>query len=140
MITYRLLGRVPQRERFHEYICSIFQHFFKQINDYQPELINDYQPEQVVVTIRFQDRCLNEAAGYCYLLDDEIQVLIARGSQGVHYTITELALHLAHELVHVWQQIESLRDHSDHCGSDQSAAESQALALEQPLLDLYWNK
>lgn len=129
MLSYTVIGSVRKKKQFERYIDYIVCDLFAQnITD------------QITLNIIFKSSCEHNAAGYCYEDDGDITVEIAKTCDGVYYTVDQLAVHLAHELVHAKQYAEGLGDLDEHLPYDQRPSEIEAYALESILCEKYWNK
>jgi hypothetical protein len=129
MLRYTVTGAVPKKKQFEQYIDRI-------MNDFFPQDISDH----VNLDIKFKPCCEYDAAGYCYDDDGGITVEIAKTCGGVPYTVDQLAVHLAHELVHVKQYIEGTGGLNDRLPYELRPSEIEAYALEYVLCEKYWNK
>jgi hypothetical protein len=130
MLFYDILGSIPKKKKFETYIDNILNEFF-------PKGIKS----QRFVKIKFKVGCDNQVAGYCFEDEEgDITVEIAKSSNGQTYHIEEIALHLAHELVHVKQYIQGKMDRDLSIPYDQQPSEIEAYALESVLFEKYWNK
>lgn len=130
MIVYYTRGSIAQKKRFEDYINDIFNHFFPNDN-----------AELRVVNICFKNKCDGDAAGYCYADgEDEIHVEVAKSSMGIPYSLDEVAVNLAHELVHAKQHVEGKGNQDDHLPYWEKPSEIEAYALETVLAEKYWYK
>ena len=130
MILYHVCGRIQQKKKFESYINCIFNDFFAA----------DVK-KSVFVNIHFKTRCEDDAAGFCYLNDeDEVVVEVSKTCMNVPYSLDDIAVHLAHELVHAKQHIECRAGFDDHLPYAQKPSEIEAYTLEAVLAEKYWYK
>ncbi len=116
-IFLSLEGRWPKANLFAQFCYDV-------LDDLLPE-----EDRDVFVDIKLSHHAENQAAGYCFGFEDEVYIEIARNSQGVPYTLQEMARNLAHELVHAKQFI-----------TDTSKSESEAYGKESILTEAHWGK
>lgn len=130
VLLYSITGSVPKKKLFENYVDCIVNNFLSQ-----------HVENHIDLVIRFKPSCEHDAAGYCYEDDDgEIIVEIAKTCDGVPYTVEQIAVHLAHEMVHVKQYIEGVGDLDHHLPYKERPSEIEAYALESVLCEKYWNK
>lgn len=128
-MIYTVTGAVQKKKQFERYIDHI-------VNDFFPKDIS----YTVNLEIKFKPSCEHDAAGYCYDDDGGITVEIAKTCGGVPYTVEQMAVHLAHELVHVKQHVEGVNSLGEHLPYELRPSEIEAYALETVLCEKYWNK
>jgi hypothetical protein len=113
------------------------------LENYATDILAELLPDQSVVTevdIEIHESLDGETAGYCTGDSEYNLVELSLTSHGVPYSMSEIATHLAHELVHVKQHV--------MCGDDPQPAytgpndpwELEAYEWESVLKDRYWNK
>jgi hypothetical protein len=91
MIYVDIQGQVKQRDQVAHFCRSV-------LRDLMPRLRRD-----VDLTVSFVQRCDCEEAGFCVGDRDEVEITVAKTSQGEAYSLSEQLVSLCHELVHAKQ-------------------------------------
>lgn len=135
MITITINGRIAQKQKVIEYSLSVLHALL-------PRLRRNVEVDINVVT-----RCEHNHYALCWGDKDGAEIELARGSLDTTFTIKEMMLNLAHELVHAKQFIKgelhpSLNkwkrlDYSNVAYSRQPW-EKEAYLLEDNLVEKHW--
>lgn len=128
VIFIDIQGRVSQKTRLLDFAYQVMEYL-------APEFAQDDQEHLVDIEIHrdLEDGC----AGICYGDLEEVNIQLARFSGDHRYTPDEIALTLAHELVHARQFF------TEPPGLPRDAAhiersETEATSLETPLWQQFW--
>ena len=132
-----ITGRIAKRKQVETFIFDSLEHLM-------PRLIRDIDIDVRVVT-----RCDENHYALCLGDKNSAEIELARGSGNTTFTLQEMMVNLAHELVHAKQFIKgelhpSLNrwkklDYSNTAYSRQPW-EKEAYLLEDKLVEKFWNK
>jgi len=135
MMNISITGRIAKRKQVETFIFDTLEHLM-------PRLRRDIDIDVRVVT-----RCDNNHYALCFGDKNSAEIELARGSGDKTFTLQEIMLNLAHELVHAKQFIKgelhpSLNkwkrlDYSNVAYSRQPW-EKEAYLLEDKLVDKFW--
>ena len=130
-----ITGRIAKRKQVETFIFDTLEHLM-------PRLRRDIDIDVRVVT-----RCDNNHYALCFGDKNSAEIELARGSGDLTFTLDEIMLNLAHELVHAKQFIRGelhpnlnkwkRLDYSNTAYSRQPW-EKEAYLLEDNLLEIYW--
>ena len=132
-----ITGRIAKRKQVETFIFDSLEHLM-------PRLRRDIDIDVRVVT-----RCDENHYALCLGDKNSAEIELARGSDNTTFTLQEMMVNLAHELVHAKQFIKgelhpSLNrwkklDYSNTAYSRQPW-EKEAYLLEDKLVEKFWNK
>ena len=135
MISVNLKGRIKSKDRVLYFADAV-------INSLMPHIKRDVSIDVNVVT-----RCDGENSALCWGDKDGAEIEIARKSFDVEFTLDEMMLNLAHELVHAKQFIRGELHPSldkwkrlDYTNVPYSRTpwEKEAYLLEDKLFETHW--
>jgi hypothetical protein len=130
-------GRIAKKKQIEIFIFDVMKHLMPRLK------------RNVSIDVNIVTRCDNQHYALCLGDKDSAEIELARGSGNKTFTLKEIMLNLAHELVHAKQFVrgelhsnlnkwKSL-DYSNTAYSRQPW-EKEAYLLEDELLEKYWNK
>jgi|TARA_R110002153_G_scaffold19017_2_gene65638 hypothetical protein len=130
-------GRIAKKKQVEIFIFDVMKHLMPRLK------------RNVSIDVNIVTRCDNQHYALCLGDKDSAEIELARGSGNKTFTLKEIMLNLAHELVHAKQFVrgelhsnlnkwKSL-DYSNTAYSRQPW-EKEAYLLEDELLEKYWNK
>lgn len=132
-----ITGRIAKRKQVETFIFDTLEHLM-------PRLRRDIDIDVSVVT-----RCDKNHYALCSGDKNSVEIELARGSGNTTFTLQEMMVNLAHELVHAKQFIKgelhpSLNrwrkiDYSNTAYSRQPW-EKEAYLLEDKIVEKFWNK
>jgi len=135
MITITLNGRIKNKKKVTEYSLDILHSLLPRVR------------RNVEIDINVVTRCEHNHYALCWGDKDCAEIELARGSEDTTFTLKEMMLNLAHELVHAKQFIKgelhpSLNkwkrlDYSNVAYS-RTPWEKEAYLLEDKLLETHW--
>ena len=137
MMSLSITGRIAKKKQVENFIFDSFIHLM-------PRLKRSVDIDVYVVT-----RCENDHYALCLGDKNSAEIELARGSRDKTFTLDEMMLNLAHELVHAKQFIRgelhpSLNTwkKSDYTNVPYSRTpwEKEAYLLEDKLIEKFWNK
>ena len=135
MISVNLKGRIKSKDKVLNFADAV-------INNLMPRIKRDVSIDVNVVT-----RCDGENSALCWGDKDGAEIEIARKSFDVEFTLDEMMLNLAHELVHAKQFIKGELHPSldkwkrlDYTNVPYSRTpwEKEAYLLEDKLFETHW--
>ena len=135
MISVNLKGRIKSKDKVLNFADAV-------INNLMPRIKRDVSIDVNVVT-----RCDGENSALCWGDKDGAEIEIARKSFDVEFTLDEMMLNLAHELVHAKQFIRGELHPSldkwkrlDYTNVPYSRTpwEKEAYLLEDKLFETHW--
>jgi hypothetical protein len=132
-----ITGRIAKRKQVETFIFDSLEHLM-------PRLRRD-----IDIDVRIVTRCDENHYALCLGDKNSVEIELARGSGNTTFTLKEMMVNLAHELVHAKQFIKgelhpSLNrwkklDYSNTAYSRQPW-EKEAYLLEDKLVEKFWNK
>jgi len=135
MVYLSINGRIAKRKQIENFVFDVLTHLM-------PRLKRDISIDVNVVT-----RCDNHHYALCLGDKDSAEIELARGSGDLTFTLDEIILNLAHELVHAKQFIRGELhpnlnrwknlDYSNTIYSRQPW-EKEAYLLEDKLINKFW--
>ena len=135
MVYLSINGRIAKRKQIENFVFDVLTHLM-------PRLKRDISIDVNVVT-----RCDNHHYALCLGDKDSAEIELARGSGDLTFTLDEIILNLAHELVHAKQFIRGELhpnlnrwknlDYSKTLYSRQPW-EKEAYLLEDKLINKFW--
>jgi hypothetical protein len=135
MVYLSINGRIAKRKQIENFVFDVLTHLM-------PRLKRDISIDVNVVT-----RCDNHHYALCLGDKDSAEIELARGSGDLTFTLDEIILNLAHELVHAKQFIRGELhpnlnrwknlDYSNTLYSRQPW-EKEAYLLEDKLINKFW--
>ena len=137
MMSLSITGRIAKKKQVENFIFDSFIHLM-------PRLKRSVDIDVYVVT-----RCENDHYALCLGDKNSAEIELARGSGDTTFTLNEMMLNLAHELVHVKQFIKGELHPSlntwkrlDYTNVPYSRTpwEKEAYLLEDKLIEKFWNK
>ena len=137
MMSLSITGRIAKKKQVENFIFDSFIHLM-------PRLKRSVDIDVYVVT-----RCDNNHYALCFGDKNSAEIELARGSGDTTFTLNEMMLNLAHELVHVKQFIKGELHPSlntwkrlDYTNVPYSRTpwEKEAYLLEDKLIEKFWNK
>ena len=135
MIYTNITGRIRRKKDVQEFVFDVCSHLM-------PRLKRDVDIDVTVVT-----KCEYNYSALCWGDRDGVEIEIARKSNDVKFTLEEMMLNLAHELVHAKQFItgdlhSSLKvwKRKDYAKTPyrKTPWEKEAYLLEDKLLNKFW--
>ncbi len=136
MMSVLINGRIKHKKKVEDFV-------YNTLFDLMPRL-----KRTVYIDIDVVTECDNGTSALCWGDNEEIQIELARECNGIKYTVDEMMLHLAHELVHAKQFIKGELHPSllKWCQQDYSNTpysktpwETEAYRLEDIILTKHWN-
>ena len=137
MMSVSITGRIAKKKQVETFIFDALIHLM-------PRLKRSIDIDVYVVT-----RCENDHYALCLGDKNSAEIELARGSGDTTFTLNEMMLNLAHELVHVKQFIKGELHPSlntwkrlDYTNVPYSRTpwEKEAYLLEDKLIEKFWNK
>ena len=135
MVYLSINGRIAKKKQIENFVFDVLEHLM-------PRLRRDVSIDVNVVT-----RCDNHHYALCLGDKDSAEIELARGSGDLTFTLEEMILNLAHELVHAKQFIRGELhpnlnrwknlDYSNTLYSRQPW-EKEAYLLEDKLINKFW--
>jgi len=135
MIAISVNGRIKHKRKVIEYTLDI-------LHDLLPRLRRD-----IDVDINIVNKCEHNHYALCWGDKDCAEIELARGTDEIKFTLEEMMLNLAHELVHAKQFVKgelhpSLNrwktlDYSN-VAYGRTPWEKEAYLMEDKLLEKYW--
>ena len=127
MITISINGRIKNKKKVTTYTLDI-------LHDLLPRVRRNVEVDINIVT-----RCEHDHYGLCSGDKDGAEIELARGDKDRLFTLQEMMLNLAHELVHAKQFIKG-ELHLNHSKKPYSETpwEKEAYLLEDKLLNKHW--
>ena len=136
-MSVSITGRIAKKKQVETFIFDALIHLM-------PRLKRSIDIDVYVVT-----RCDNNYYALCFGDKNSAEIELARGSGDTTFTLNEMMLNLAHELVHVKQFIKGELHPSlntwkrlDYTNVPYSRTpwEKEAYLLEDKLIEKFWNK
>ena len=136
-MSVSITGRIAKKNQIETFIFDALIHLM-------PRLKRSIDIDVYVVT-----RCDNNHYAWCFGDKNSAEIELARGSGDTTFTLNEMMLNLAHELVHVKQFIKGELHPSlntwkrlDYTNVPYSRTpwEKEAYLLEDKLIEKFWNK
>jgi len=135
MVYLSINGRIAKKKQIENFVFNILTHLM-------PRLKRDVDIDVIVVTT-----CEYDYSALCWGDRDGVEIEIARKSNDVKFTLEEMMLNLAHELVHAKQFItgdlhSSLKvwKRKDYTKTPyrKTPWEKEAYLLEDKLFNKFW--
>jgi len=136
MMHLSITGRIQKKKAVETFIFNALKHLMPRLQ------------RNVDIDVRVVTRCDNESYALCWGDKNCAEIELARGSGDINFTLDEMVLNLAHELVHAKQFIKGelhsnlnrwkSLDYRDVAYSRQPW-EKEAYLLEDKLKEKYWN-
>lgn len=137
MMSISITGRIAKKKRIETFIFDTLEHLMPRIK------------REVDIDVRIVTRCDNEHYALCFGDKNSAEIELARGSGKITFTLDEIVLNLAHELVHAKQFIRGELHPSlntwkrlDYTNVPYSRTpwEKEAYLLEDKIVEKFWNK
>tara|TARA_Y100000114_G_C11690096_1_gene293121 strand:- start:62 stop:472 length:411 start_codon:yes stop_codon:yes gene_type:complete len=135
MMSVLINGRIKQKKKVEDFVYST-------LFDLMPRL-----KRTVYIDVNVVTKCDNEYYALCHGDKEEIFIELARESDGNKFTLDEMMLHLAHELVHAKQFLKGelhpnlSKWYKKDCSNlpyRQTPWEKEAYLLEQEIINKHW--
>ena len=136
MMHLSITGRIQKKKAVETFIFNALKHLMPRLQ------------RNVDIDVRIVTQCDNENYALCWGDKNSAEIELARGSGDIKFTLDEMVLNLAHELVHAKQFIKGelhptlnkwkSLDYYDVAYSRQPW-EKEAYLLEDKLKRKYWN-
>ena len=135
MMSVLINGRIKHKKKVEDFV-------YNALFDLMPRL-----KRTVYIDVNVVKECDNGYSALCYGDKEEVVIELARESNNIKYSLDEMMLHLAHELVHAKQFIRQELHPSlqSWCKVDYSKTpynrtpwEKEAYLLEEELINKHW--
>lgn len=135
MMSVVINGRIKHKKKVEDFV-------YNTMFDLMPRL-----KRTVYLDINIVTECDNGLHALCHGDKDEVEIEVARQSFGNKFTLDEMVLHLAHELVHAKQFFRGELHPSlkTWCKADHSKTpytetpwEKEAFLMEEKILNKHW--
>ena len=135
MMSVLINGRIKQKKKVEDFV-------YNTLFDLMPRL-----KRTVYIDVNVVTKCDNEYYALCHGDKEEIFIELARESDGNKFSLDEMMLHLAHELVHAKQFLRGelhpnlSRWNKKDCSRlpyRQTPWEKEAYLLEQEIINKHW--
>ena len=135
MMSVLIIGRIKPKKKVEDFV-------YNALFDLMPRL-----KRTVYIDVNVVKECDNGYSALCYGDKEEVVIELARESNNIKYSLDEMMLHLAHELVHAKQFIRQELHPSlqSWCKVDYSKTpynrtpwEKEAYLLEEELINKHW--
>lgn len=137
MMSISITGRIAKKQQVKTFIFDTLEYLMPRIR------------REIDIDIRIVTRCDNNHYALCLGDKNSAEIELARGSGDKTFTLEEMMLNLAHELVHAKQFIKGelhpnlnrwkSLDYSNIAYSRQPW-EKEAFLLEDKIVEKFWNK
>ena len=135
MMSVLINGRIKHKKKVEDFV-------YNALFDLMPRL-----KRTVYIDVNVVTKCDNEYYALCHGDKEEIFIELARESDGNKFTLDEMMLHLAHELVHAKQFLKGelhpnlskwYKKDFSNLPYRQTPWEKEAYLLEQEIINKHW--